>query len=141
MKKLNDDLQSIHSVMRKTIDDVLDRWFLALGAAGCFIVAVWCLPDNYFHTLCRGNKIEDVADISKNIAEESKKYKWGAKKLSIMVSFIIVRQICLKFYLKVVLCDSFLKWRKALYKQWAPILIIAIVALIIIVVRFVWWMR
>ena len=25
MKKLNDDLQSIHSIMRKTIDDVLDR--------------------------------------------------------------------------------------------------------------------
>lgn len=57
MKKLNDDLQSIHSVMRKTIDDVLDR----------------------------GNKLEDVADISKNIAEESKRYKWGAKKLSTMV--------------------------------------------------------
>lgn len=26
MKKLNDDLQSIHSIMRKTIDDVLDRY-------------------------------------------------------------------------------------------------------------------
>ncbi len=25
MKRLNDDLQSIHNVMRKTIDDVLDR--------------------------------------------------------------------------------------------------------------------
>ncbi len=25
MKKLNDDLQSIHNIMRKTIDDVLDR--------------------------------------------------------------------------------------------------------------------
>ena len=24
-KKLNDDLQSIHNIMRKTIDDVLDR--------------------------------------------------------------------------------------------------------------------
>src|SRR5690348_5007148 len=26
MKKLNDDLQSIHNIMRKTIDDVLDRY-------------------------------------------------------------------------------------------------------------------
>jgi vesicle transport protein SEC22 len=25
MKKINDDLQSIHNIMRKTIDDVLDR--------------------------------------------------------------------------------------------------------------------
>lgn len=25
LKKLNDDLQSIHNIMRKTIDDVLDR--------------------------------------------------------------------------------------------------------------------
>ena len=25
MKKINDDLASIHNVMRKTIDDVLDR--------------------------------------------------------------------------------------------------------------------
>ena len=58
MKKLNDDLQSIHNIMRKTIDDVLDR----------------------------GNKLDDVSEISKNLATESKKYKWGAKKLSFMVS-------------------------------------------------------
>ncbi|KAJ1410511.1 soluble NSF attachment protein receptor [Ochromonadaceae sp. CCMP2298] len=57
MKKLNDDLQSIHSIMRKTIDDVLDR----------------------------GNKLDDVSEISKNLANESKKYKWGAKQLSMMV--------------------------------------------------------
>eukprot|EP00601_Ochromonadales_sp_CCMP2298_P003632 CAMPEP_0173182930 /NCGR_PEP_ID=MMETSP1141-20130122/8116_1 /TAXON_ID=483371 /ORGANISM="non described non described, Strain CCMP2298" /LENGTH=201 /DNA_ID=CAMNT_0014106089 /DNA_START=135 /DNA_END=737 /DNA_ORIENTATION=+ len=56
MKKLNDDLQSIHSIMRKTIDDVLDR----------------------------GNKLDDVSEISKNLANESKKYKWGAKQLSMM---------------------------------------------------------
>lgn len=57
MKKLNDDLQSIHNIMRKTIDDVLDR----------------------------GNKLDDVAETSKNLASESKKYKWGAKQLSAMV--------------------------------------------------------
>ncbi len=57
MKKLNDDLQSIHSIMRKTIDDVLDRQ----------------------------NKLDDVSEISKNLASESKKYNWGAKQLSFMV--------------------------------------------------------
>jgi vesicle transport protein SEC22 len=61
MKKLNDDLQSIHNIMRKTIDDVLDR----------------------------GNKLDDVQEISKNLASESKKYKWGAKQLSLMVCFIV----------------------------------------------------
>jgi vesicle transport protein SEC22 len=48
LKKLNDDLQSIHNIMRKTIDDVLDR----------------------------GNKLDDVAEISKSLADESKRYKW-----------------------------------------------------------------
>jgi hypothetical protein len=27
----------------------------------------------------------DVSDISKSLAEDSKKYRWGAKKLSVMV--------------------------------------------------------
>ncbi len=62
MKKLNDDLQSIHNIMRKTIDDVLDR----------------------------GNKLDDVAETSKNLASESKKYKWGAKQLSTMVSSLLI---------------------------------------------------
>ena len=35
---------------------------------------------------CRGNKLEDVGEISKNLASESKKYNWGAKQLSAMVS-------------------------------------------------------
>jgi hypothetical protein len=34
----------------------------------------------------RGNKLEDVGEISKNLASESKKYNWGAKQLSAMVS-------------------------------------------------------
>ena len=80
MKKLNDDLQSIHSIMRKTIDDVLDR----------------------------GNKLDDVTEISRNLSSESKKYKWGAKQLSMM----------------------------ALLKQYAPLAAIIFVGIIILFVRF-----
>lgn len=36
----------------------------------------------------RGNKLDDVGEISKNLASESKKYNWGAKQLSAMVSLI-----------------------------------------------------
>jgi vesicle transport protein SEC22 len=82
MKKLNDDLQSIQDIMRKTIDDVLDR----------------------------GNKLDEVSEMSKNLASESKRYKWGAKKLSMM----------------------------ALYKQWAPLVVIAILAVVVLLIRFFW---
>lgn len=81
LKKLNDDLQSIHNIMRKTIDDVLDR----------------------------GQKLEDVSEVSKNLADESKKYKWGAKKLSTM----------------------------ALFRQYAPLVGFVLLATLIVVVRFV----
>jgi vesicle transport protein SEC22 len=80
MKKLNQELQSVHHIMRKTIDDVLDR----------------------------GNKLEEVAEMSKNLATDSKKYKWGAKKLSLM----------------------------AWYKQWAPVFAIALIIVIVFVVRY-----
>lgn len=80
MKKLNDDLASIHNIMRKTIDDVLDR----------------------------GNKLDEVSEMSKNLASESKRYKWGAKKLTAM----------------------------AIYKQYAPLAVIALLAIIVLVVRF-----
>lgn len=82
MKKVNDDLQSIHHIMRKTIDDVLDR----------------------------GQKLDDVADISKNLATESQKYKWGAKQLSAM----------------------------ALFKQWAPLIAILVLAAVVLGIRFYW---
>jgi vesicle transport protein SEC22 len=82
MKKMNEDLASIQDIMRKTIDDVLDR----------------------------GNKLDEVSEMSKNLASESKKYKWGAKKLSMM----------------------------ALWKQWAPLIAIGVLALLILVVRFFW---
>lgn len=80
MKRLNDDLQSIHNVMRKTIDDVLDR----------------------------GNKLDDVSEMSKNLVNDSKQYKWGAKKLSAM----------------------------ALWRQYAPFVVIGCLILLILVVRY-----
>lgn len=79
MKKLNDDLQSIHNIMRKTIDDVLDRQ----------------------------NKLDEVSEISKNLASESKKYNWGAKQLSFM----------------------------ALVKQWMPLVVIVALVVVILCVR------
>ena len=82
MKKMNEDLQSIQDIMRKTIDDVLDR----------------------------GNKLDDVSVVSKNLADESKKYKWGAKKLSMM----------------------------ALWKQYAPLVAIGVLALLVLLLRFFW---
>lgn len=83
MKKLNDDLHTIHNIMRKTIDDVIDR----------------------------GSKLEDVSEISKNLADESKKYKWGAKQLSMT----------------------------ALFKQYAPLIAIVVLALLVLGVRFFWY--
>ena len=83
MRRLNDDLASIHNVMRKTIDDVLDR----------------------------GNKLDDVSEMSKNLANESKQYKWGAKKLSTM----------------------------ALWRQYAPFLAIIGVIILIILFRYLWF--
>ena len=83
MRRLNDDLASIHNVMRKTIDDVLDR----------------------------GNKLDDVSEMSKNLANESKQYKWGAKKLSAM----------------------------ALWRQYAPFLVVIAVIILIILFRYMWF--
>lgn len=52
--KLNQDLSDIHSIMRQNISQVLDR----------------------------GEKLENVSQISSNLIDESKKFKWGAKKLN-----------------------------------------------------------
>ena len=82
VRKLTDDLQTIQTVMRKTIDDVLDR----------------------------GNKLDDVAEISKNLSDESKRYKWSAKKMSMM----------------------------ALYRQHAGLIAVIGVALIILLLRYLY---
>lgn len=81
-KKINDDLQCIHNIMRKTIDDVLDR----------------------------GNKLDDVSEMSKNLSSESKKYNWKAKQLSLL----------------------------ALYKQYAPFMVLGILVVVVIGIRFLW---
>jgi vesicle transport protein SEC22 len=47
--KLNQDLSDIHSIMRQNINQVLDR----------------------------GEKLEQVSQISSNLMDESKKFKWG----------------------------------------------------------------
>ncbi|KAL7461890.1 hypothetical protein ACHAXS_002297 [Conticribra weissflogii] len=52
--KLNEDLADIQSIMRRNIDEVLNR----------------------------GEKLEHVSSISQNLVSESKKFKWGAKKLT-----------------------------------------------------------
>lgn len=52
--KLNRDLSDIHSIMRQNISQVLDR----------------------------GEKLDHVSQISSDLMSESKKFKWGAKKLT-----------------------------------------------------------
>ncbi|RYH08362.1 hypothetical protein EON65_40990 [archaeon] len=80
LKKLNDDLQSIQTIMRRTIDDVLDRQ----------------------------TRLDEVSDISKNLASEAKKYNWGAKQLSFM----------------------------ALVKQYLPLVVIIGIAIVVLLVRY-----
>jgi vesicle transport protein SEC22 len=84
MRKLNEDLASIQNVMRKTIDDVLER----------------------------GNKLDNVSEISKSLASESKKYKWYGKKLSF----------------------------NALVKQYMPLITLLGIVIVVFAVRFFkWW--
>ena len=89
-KKLNDDLQSIHNIMRKTIDDVLDRGQKLEGRLYMYIVYVYWA---FIYVLIHHSYLilfvyihVDVGEMSKSLANESKNYKWGAKKLSTMVS-------------------------------------------------------
>lgn len=43
-------------------------------------------------TLYRGSKLDDVSAISQNLASESKRYKWGAKQMSILVRILLYLQ-------------------------------------------------
>lgn len=79
-KKITEDLHSIQSYMRVAIDDVLDR----------------------------GHKLDDISARSKDLADDSKRMKWGAKKLNTM----------------------------ALLKQWAPLIAIVGVVIIILFLKF-----
>lgn len=83
MRKLNEDLSTIQNVMRKTIDDVLER----------------------------GNKLDNVQELSRSLASESKKYHWSSKKLSF----------------------------NALLKQYMPLITIVALVLVVLSVRWFWW--
>lgn len=52
--KLNDDLSEIQSIMKKNINDLLDR----------------------------GEKLDNVQNISQDLLSQSKGFKWGARKLT-----------------------------------------------------------
>ena len=54
--KLNDDLQDIQTIMKRNIQEVLNR----------------------------GEKLDHVSAVSSNLVSESKKFSWGAKKLNYM---------------------------------------------------------
>ena len=54
--RLAEELSDIQSIMRKNIGEVLDR----------------------------GEKLEEVARVSARLVEESKEFKWGAKKLNML---------------------------------------------------------
>ena len=55
MAKLQGDLQDIQSIMKKNIDEVLER----------------------------GQKLEDTRKISENLVDQSKSMKWGARRLNL----------------------------------------------------------
>jgi vesicle transport protein SEC22 len=52
--QLNEDLNEIHSIMRKNIDEILNR----------------------------GEKLDHVSNISSELRTKSKDFKWGTKKLT-----------------------------------------------------------
>mmetsp|Transcript_5944 Transcript_5944/g.7584 ORF Transcript_5944/g.7584 Transcript_5944/m.7584 type:complete len:226 (-) Transcript_5944:122-799(-) len=79
--KLNQDLSDIHSIMKQNINQVLDR----------------------------GEKLDAVGEISSNLIHESKKFKWGAKKLNwwakvntygplVAISLFVIAVLYLKFF-------------------------------------------
>jgi len=80
--KLNQDLSDIHSIMRQNIEQVLDR----------------------------GEKLENVSQISNSLVSESKKFKWGAKKLT---------------------------WQ-AMINQYAPIVAITTFVIFVLYIKFFW---
>lgn len=80
--KLNADLADIHSIMTKNIQEVLNR----------------------------GEKLDNLSDISSNMVSESKKFKWGAKKLTF----------------------------QALVNQYAPIAAMIIFVIFVFYLKFFW---
>jgi vesicle transport protein SEC22 len=82
LAKLNDELTEIRHIMNQNIQDVLDR----------------------------GEKLDHVQQQSERLVNQSKDFKWGAKKLNLM----------------------------ALYRQYAPFAAIGLVLLVVVYVKFFW---
>ena len=80
--KLNDDLSEIQSIMKKNINDILDR----------------------------GEKLDNVQNISQDLLKQSSGFKWGAKKLTL----------------------------QAQIQQVLPIIIVVLIVLFVIYVKFFW---
>jgi vesicle transport protein SEC22 len=79
--KLNDDLSEIQNIMKKNINDILDR----------------------------GEKLDNVQNISQDLLKQSSGFKWGARKLTlqarmqqylpmIVIGLIVVGVIYVKFF-------------------------------------------
>ena len=79
--KLNDDLSEIQNIMKKNIHDILDR----------------------------GEKLDNVQNISQDLLKQSSGFKWGARKLTfqarmqqylpmIVIGLIVVFVIYVKFF-------------------------------------------
>ena len=80
--KLNDDLTEIQSIMKKNINDILDR----------------------------GEKLDNVQNISQDLLKQSSGFKWGARKLT---------------------------WQ-ARVQQFLPVVIVVSIVLFVIYVKFFW---
>lgn len=80
--KLNDDLSEIQTIMKKNITDILDR----------------------------GEKLDNVQNISQDLMSKSSNFKWGTRKLTL----------------------------QARIQQYLPILVVVLIVLFIIYVKFFW---
>jgi vesicle transport protein SEC22 len=80
--KLNDDLSEIQSIMKKNITDILDR----------------------------GEKLDNVQNISQELMSKSNNFKWGTRKLT---------------------------WQ-ARMQQYMPMVVISVIVCFIIYVKFFW---
>lgn len=80
--KLNDDLSEIQNIMKKNINDILDR----------------------------GEKLDNVQNISQDLLKQSSGFKWGARKLTL----------------------------QARMQQYLPMIIIVSIVVFVIYVKFFW---
>jgi hypothetical protein len=141
--------------MRKTIDDVLDRgnkldgefWWdcilhIFTSKLPIYLYYPFCIIHIYIYIyiLIRTDVIlpiycTDVSDMSKNLVNESKQYKWGAKKLSTMVIRIIILKKNVYIYN---LLFNITQSYQALWKQYAPLVVIVLIIVLVLIVRYFW---